>query len=60
MTVVCYGSVYVEAETQEEAMRIADHQLTDTVEWTEDWRPIAANECDTDEEAPGFISEPAW
>lgn len=33
------GCIFVEANSEEEAVDIADHQLTDTVIWDEDWHP---------------------
>lgn len=44
VTIVRTGVVFVEAETPEEAMDIADHQTTDTVNWSEDWSPTDAEE----------------
>ena len=44
VTVVRAGWVFVEAETEVEAMDIANHQTTDTVNWSEDWEPTDCEE----------------
>lgn len=47
VTIVRTGCVFVEAETKEEAIDIADHQTTDTVIWSEDWEPADCFEDDS-------------
>ena len=37
VTVARFGNIYVEAETGEEAMDIADRQTTDIINWSDDW-----------------------
>lgn len=39
VTIVRTGCLFVEAESPEDAMDIADHQTTDTVNWSDDWEP---------------------
>ncbi len=39
VTVTRTGFLYIEAENEDEAMDIADHQTTDTVMWSDDWAP---------------------
>lgn len=52
VTVVRYGNVFVEAETEAEAMDIADHQLTGTINWSEDWD---ATDCIEDDSALDYM-----
>lgn len=47
VTIVRYGTVYIEAESEQEAIDIADHQTTDTVCWSDDWEPTDALEDDS-------------
>lgn len=47
VTVVRYGWLFVEADSESEAMDIADHQTTDTVNWSGDWKPTDAVEDDS-------------
>ena len=47
VTVSRTGWVFVEAETKEEAMDIANHQTTGTVNWSDDWEPTDCLEDDT-------------
>ena len=47
VTIVRTGCVFVEAESEAEAMDIADHQTTDTVNWSEDWEPTDCMEDDS-------------
>ena len=47
VTVARNGWLFVEAETKEEAMDIANHQTTDTVNWSEDWEPTDCVEDST-------------
>lgn len=51
VTVVRTGCVFVEAETPEEAMDIADHQKTGDISWSEDWSPTDAEVND------GYLGE---
>ena len=59
VTIVRTGCVFVEAETKEEAMDIANHQTTDTVNWSEDWEPT---ECIEDDSALDnmYVTEKAF
>lgn len=41
------GCIFVEAENENDAMDIADHQLTDTVNWSEDWEATDVFEDDS-------------
>lgn len=52
VTIVRTGCVFVEAETKEEAIDIADHQTTDTVIWSEDWEPT---DCFEDNSACDYM-----
>jgi hypothetical protein len=49
----------VEAESESEAMDIANHQTTDTVSWSEDWE---ATDIMEDDNACGYmyVSEKAF
>ena len=49
VTIVRYGFIPVYAESEAEAMDIANHQLTDTVNWSDDWMPTDA---DPDDDIP--------
>ena len=44
VTIVRTGCIFVEASSPEEAMDVADHQTTDTVNWSDDWAPTDATE----------------
>ena len=44
VTVARYGFIRVKASSKEEAMDIADHQTTGTVNWSDDWDPTDAME----------------
>lgn len=59
VTIVRTGCIFVEANSEAEAMDIADHQTTDTVSWSEDWEPTDAQPY---EDAPNYmyISEKAF
>ena len=48
VTVVRTGVVFVMADSEEEAMDIANHQCTDTVNWSDDWEPSDATEEEYD------------
>lgn len=37
VTIVRTGCIFVEADSPEEAMDVADHQKTDEVSWSDDW-----------------------
>lgn len=39
VTIIKTGCLFVEAESPEEAMDIAAHQETNTVNWSDDWEP---------------------
>ncbi len=47
VTIVRTGCIFVEAETEADAMDIANHQTTDTVNWSEDWEPTGCEEYDS-------------
>lgn len=58
VTIVRTGCVFVEAESEEDAMYLADHVTTDTVSWSEDWEATDAFE---DEDCCGeYITEPMF
>lgn len=59
VTVVRYGNVFVEAEIEEEAMDIADHQLTDTINWSDYWGVTDCMEDDTLEDCL-YVREKAF
>lgn len=59
VTVVRYGCVFVEAETMAEAMDIANHQLTDTIIWSDDWGVTDCMEDDTLEDYE-YVREKAF
>lgn len=44
VTITKTGCIFVEAENAEEAMDIANHQTTDTVNWSDDWEATDAIE----------------
>lgn len=52
VTIVRTGCIFVEAESEAEAIDIADHQTTDTVSWSEDWSPT---DCIEDDSACDFM-----
>lgn len=56
VTVMRTGCVFVEADNTGEAMDIANHQLTDTVSWSDDWEATDAQEDDSALECM-YISE---
>lgn len=58
-TVVRYGYVFVEAENEAEAMNIAGYQLTDTINWSDDWGVISCIEDDTAEDCQ-YITKKAF
>lgn len=60
VTIVRYGCLFVEADSESEAMDIADHQTTDTVNWSEDWRPTDADVIEDDWFAGEYITEKAF
>jgi hypothetical protein len=47
VTIVRTGCVFVEAENENDAIDIANHQLTDTVNWSEDWEATDVSEDDS-------------
>lgn len=59
VTVVRYGVIFVEAENKAAAMDIADHQTTDTVSWSDDWRPT---DCEENIQEPDeqYVKEKAF
>jgi len=54
VTIVRYGSLFVEADSESEAMDIADRQTTDTVNWSDDWTPTDA---EPDDSGVSYITE---
>lgn len=59
VTIVRTGCLFVEANSEAEAMDIADHQTTDTVNWSDDWSPTDC--CEDDSEPDGmYITERAF
>lgn len=59
VTVTRTGCVFVEAESEEEAMNIADHLTTETISWSDDWSPTDCEEDDSlDDEA--YITQPQF
>lgn len=59
VTIVRTGCVFVEAENEAEAMDIANHQLTDTVNWSDDWEATACTEDDSELDN-AYITEKAF
>lgn len=57
VTVVRYGCLFVEAESIGAAIEIADHQKTETVNWSDDWEVTDAYPDDT---AESYITEMAY
>ena len=57
VTIVRTGCMFVEAENEAEAMDIADHQTTDTVNWSDDWTPTDCSETDLEAD---YITEKAF
>lgn len=59
VTIERTGCIFVEANSREEAIDIADHQTTDTVNWSEDWAPT---DCFEDDSAMDYmyVSEKAF
>lgn len=53
------GWIFVEANSMDEAMDIADHQMTDTISWSDDWDVLDVAE---DDGAPDemYVSEKAF
>ena len=61
VNIVRYGCIFVEAESEAEAMHIADRQETDTVSWSDDWDVTDAEEStDWIDEEDWYVSSPAW
>lgn len=59
VTIVKTGCIFVKAENEAEAMDIADHQTTDTVNWSEDWTPTDCVE-DNSELDNMYVTEKAF
>lgn len=59
VTIERTGCIFVEANSREEAIDIANHQITDTVNWSEDWTPT---DCFEDDSAMDYmyVSEKAF
>ena len=47
VTVVRTGCIFVEAKNETEAIDIANHQTTDTVNWSDDWQTTDCMEDDS-------------
>ena len=57
--IVRTGCVFVEADTPEEAADIANHQTTDTINWSDDWD--VTETFPDDSACPGsYITEKAF
>lgn len=52
VTIVRYGFMCVEAASEAEALDIADHQTTETVNWSDDWTPM---EAEADDSLPSWV-----
>ena len=59
VTITRFGYLWVEAENEAQAMDIADHQKTETVEWSDDWAPTDV-QVDEDEPDGSYITEKAF
>lgn len=59
VTVVRTGCVFVEAESEAEAMDIADRQFDDTINWSDDWEATDIEEDDS-AEPEMYITEKAF
>lgn len=59
VTIVRTGCVFVEADNMDDAMDIANHQLTDTIYWSDDWEASDAAEDDSEPDYM-YISERAF
>lgn len=59
VTIERTGVVFVEADTESDAIDIANHQCTDTICWSDDWE---ATDCIEDDSALDdmYISEKAF
>lgn len=54
VTVVRYGCVFVDTETEAKAIDIVNHLNTDGVNWSDDWE---ATDCIDDDTACMYITE---
>ena len=59
VTITRTGCLFVEADSEEQAMDIADHQTTDTVNWSDDWAPTSCMEDDSEPDGM-YITEKAF
>ena len=59
VTITRTGWLFVEADSDEKAMDIANHQTTDTVNWSDDWVPTACMEDDSEPDCM-YITEKAF
>lgn len=59
VTITRTGCLFIEADSKEQAMDIANHQTTDTVSWSDDW---VATDCMEDDSEPDcmYIEEKAF
>ncbi len=57
VTVTRHGWMFVEAASEAEAMAIADHQMTDTVIWSDDW---STTDIEENEDGREYITEKAF
>ena len=59
VTITRTGCLFVEADSEEQAMDIADHQTTDMVNWSDDWAPTSCMEDDSEPDCM-YIKEKAF
>lgn len=59
VTIVRTGCIFVEAENENKAIDVANHQNTNAVAWSDDWE---ATNCMEDDSAPDnmYVSEKAF
>ena len=59
VTVIRTGCVFVEADNWEDALDIANYQLTDDIYWSDDWEATDAYEDDSEEDKV-YVKEKAF
>lgn len=59
VTVVRTGCIFVTAKSETEALEIANHQLTDSVSWSDEWEATDATE-DPDADPNDCFTENAF
>lgn len=47
VVVAQHGCVYVDANSEDEAVDIANHQMTDSVWWFDDWKAVGVEKDDS-------------